>query len=101
MAASFGAQAKAAAYSTAIYLAIGSSPIVEEKQDHIRIRFTPDQQKKLRDFIELQMKKAPGDVRVEIAPILMPIFLKRILPFAGAALAGIFMWGRPRQGAPA
>lgn len=97
----FGTKAKATAYATAIYLAIGSDPIVEEKSDHMRIRFTTDQQKKLREFIERQMKKGSGDVRVELAPVLMPIFMKRLLPLAGATLAGFFWFLRRPQGATA
>ena len=79
------------AYATAIQLAIGSEPITEEAADHIRIRFTPDQRKRLQAFIESQMKKGPGDVRVEISPVLMPILFKRLLPLSAAAIAALFM----------
>jgi hypothetical protein len=101
MALGFGTKAKATAYATAIYLAIGSEPIVEEMPGYMNIRFTPQQQKKLREFIERQMKKGMGDVRVEIAPVLMPIFLKRLLPLAGATLAGLFWFWRKPMGAAA
>lgn len=88
MAVGFGARAKAAAYVAAISLAIGSDPIVEETPGYIRIRFTTEQKKALQEFIEGQLKKGPGDVRVEIGPVLTPIILKRLIPFSLATLAG-------------
>jgi len=88
---SIGTRTKAFAYATALRLAIGSEPVMEEAADHIRIRFTPEQKKRLQAFIESQMKKGPGDVRVEIAPVLMPILFKRLLPLSAAAVAALFV----------
>lgn len=94
MAIGFGTRAKALGYSAAIRLAIGSDPVVKEYPDYIQISFTPDQQKALTSYIESQMKKGPSDVRVDIAPIITPIAMKKVLPFAFLALSGAYMLGK-------
>ena len=67
----------------------GQSPIVEEFPGYTYIKFTPNQIEKLQQILKNWMDAAPGEIRVDVQPVLLPFFLKRWWYWLGAtAVAG-------------
>jgi len=68
----------------------GSPPIVTSYPEYTQIAFTGDQQGKLQAEIEKIIAREPGDVRVDIMPVITPIMLKRVIVYM--AIAGAAGW---------
>jgi len=73
----------------------GIKPDIETFPDHVRLYWTPENQRAMQYYIENQLKPRPaGDVRIDVAPILLPLGVKKILPYALGILAIGFIIGR-------
>lgn len=84
---------RAEAIASTVYFFTGERPLQLDGQDthgaFTKIIFTPGQVVKLRAMLEGWMESAPGDVRVEVDPVIRPIIIKKAAPWlAGSALAG-------------
>jgi hypothetical protein len=78
--------------AAAIKAATGVRPRVEDGGKYAILRFTPGGQVAARSWLESQLAKKPGDVRVEVSPVLNPFIAKKALPYLlGAAAAGLLL----------
>ncbi len=76
----------------AINIYFGFRPEVKEYEDHTMISFTPSQRLQLQQWIEGQLSAAPGEIRFNILPVVLPLILKKSLPWlAGAAGTGFIV----------
>jgi len=78
---------------------LGFTPKIDYGENYAEISFTPDQQKIVQAYIEKQIdtKRPPGEIRINLLPILWPLILKKSIPFlAGAAGIG-FMIGKRKK----
>lgn len=85
---------KAKAVAAAIYGLTGEKPRVVVKEDHALLSWTPEQNDRLRVKFENQMAQGPGDVRVDLLPVVSPYVTKRAVPLLLGALAIGFLIGR-------
>lgn len=76
---------KRAALVAAIELYTGEKPIVNEYSTYDEIIFTDNQKRLLRDQLTRWNRAEPGDVRVQVAPIMLPWAAKTY----GAYLIGV------------
>lgn len=91
-------EVKAEAIAALFVAFTGERPRVTKGKDargeYMSIAPSPRQTEILRQNLEAQLAKAPGDVRVDLSGVLLPIILKKsILPMLLAAGAG-FAGGR-------
>lgn len=75
----------------------GKNPIVTTYPEYTQISFDAAQQKTLQDQIEKMISKEPGDVRVDIGPVVTPIMIKRMIVYVAiaaglGAFAGRYLW---------
>jgi hypothetical protein len=86
---------KASAIQIAARELTGISPEIEQYPDHVRLFWTPENQRAMQQYIENQLKPRPaGDVQIDVAPILLPLGVKKVLPYALGILAIGFIIGR-------
>jgi hypothetical protein len=66
-----------------IYQVTGEKPSVVNENNVTYIRFSPDQQVKVRAWVEGQLnaKRTPGAIKIEFEPVIYPLAIKKILPF--------------------
>jgi hypothetical protein len=85
--------AKAKLIQGAINTVFGFEPELIISETTAEIKFTDNQKKILRDWIEKQMNKAqPKDIKIDISGILFPIVLKKAFPYlAGSFGLGFFL----------
>lgn len=85
---------KARAIAEGLGKLIGIKPTLDIRREYIRIFYPADQlrtvQKKFSDVIE----RPPGKIRVELAPVMTPYFLKKFTPALAGLLAGGFILGK-------
>ncbi len=67
----------------------GIKPSYIYGNDYVRIYYHPDKLKEVQRKLELISASGPGDVRVDWFPMVVPMAIKKALPFA----AGIFFLG--------
>jgi hypothetical protein len=67
----------------------GERPIVKYHDDYNEISFTPAQATQLRSIIEKWESAEPGEIRVNVRPVLLPWVIKRY----GLIAAGLFAGG--------
>jgi len=86
-------QAEALAF--AIETATQEKPYVSYFADgHAELYFDKEQIPRLQSFVNTLIKKAPGNVRINFAPVLIPVILKKILPVMLLLLAGGYLVGK-------
>jgi len=78
----------------AIKAATGENPLVSDYPDYSELTFDPEQVKRLRDKLRSALSAAPGDVRVDLSPVVVPVVLEKIAPLAIAGIIGIYLLGR-------
>jgi len=82
---------QAEAISAAIQTATGQRPTIIYRENTAQILFTKEAAAKIQQFIEMQLKKQ-SNVKIEAAPIIFPLVIKKLGPIvAGAALALFFI----------
>ncbi len=86
--------ARALAIRKGVRKLTGAEPEVELKDDHVRIYFAPDELRIAQEWFKTNMNKEPGEVRMEVGPVVTPYFLKKLVPYAIGALAISFLLGR-------
>lgn len=86
--------AKAMLYRRALGRVLGQKPDYEVQDDYVRLYWAPDQVKKATDRYGKLVEAEPGEVRVDLAPVVMPYYTKKYLIFALGALAGAFFLGK-------
>jgi hypothetical protein len=87
--------AKAALLNQAIKQITGEEAILDEQADYVRISFTPSQQVKLRAFLNNQLKpKPPGDLRIDVMPVVLPLAIQKAAPFVLAVFAAGVLVGK-------
>lgn len=92
---------KAEGIALAINQILGFRPTVVYSENYAEIKFTPDQERIARAWIENQMSKKgpPGDIRINLVPIVLPLLLTKAFPFlAGAAGVGYFFGKKTKKG---
>jgi hypothetical protein len=62
---------------------VGEKPSVVNTLDMTYLRFSPEQQKKVRVWVESQLskKREAGKVKIDFEPVIYPIAIKKVLPF--------------------
>jgi hypothetical protein len=78
----------------AIKTATGEQPIISDYPDYSKLSFDPEQVKRLREKLKSAISSAPGDVRIDLAPVFVPVALEKLAPFAIAGLLGAYLLGR-------
>lgn len=78
----------------AIKTATGENPIVSDYPDYSELAFDPEQVKRLREKLRGALSAAPGDVRVDLAPVVVPVVLEKVAPLAIAGLLAAYLLGR-------
>lgn len=78
----------------AIKTATGENPIVSDYPDYSEIAFDPEQVKRLRQKLRASLSAAPGDVRVDLSPVVVPVVLEKVAPLAIAGLLAAYILGR-------
>jgi hypothetical protein len=70
-------------YASALDRITGARPDVVQNQDHVLLRWAPSEQIKARAWVEQQLSPGkPGDVRVDLLPVILPSAAKRLIPAA-------------------
>lgn len=89
------AQATAVGLASALIPIAGSMPAVVSNPDSsYSITFTPDQSDRVAQWIQGQIEKEPGSVRIEVGDIAWKVITREYwMYFAGAILLG-FVFGR-------
>ena len=73
----------------------GIAPSYVYGHDYVRIYYQPDKLKEVQRKLELISASGPGDVRVDWFPMVLPMAIKKALPFAaGLLLIGYLIGGR-------
>ena len=80
--------------AVAIKAATGEAPLVSDYPEYSELTFDPEQVKRLRAKLRGALVAAPGDVRVDLSPVVVPVVLEKILPLALAGLLGAYLLGR-------
>jgi hypothetical protein len=80
----------------AIKAATGEMPLVTDYENYTTLSFSPEQIKNLRVKLKSAMNAAPGEVRVDFAPIITPVVLEKIAPLALLGLLGVYLLGRQK-----
>ena len=85
---------KARAIAEGLGNLIGIKPTLDIRRNYIRIFYPADQlprvQKKFTDVVE----RPPGKIRVELAPVITPYYLKKFTPALAGLFAGGFVLGK-------
>jgi len=89
---------KTNAISLFLYSITGESPVIEKYPDYNQLVLSNEQKEKLRQILTEFMAREPGEIRMELQPIILPVLLKRYWPWlagisAGALLLGLFLKG--------
>ncbi|HSW65502.1 MAG TPA: hypothetical protein VLH56_19655 [Dissulfurispiraceae bacterium] len=94
--ASITTMAKAEALSLGIERILGQRPQVVQTGTGLAIKFTPEQAARLRAVIRAQLnqKRNPSDVSIDVAPVLNPLFIEIAIPYALALVALGFLLSR-------
>ena len=90
----FSRKVKAEALSFLIRIYSGQAPIITEHADYTQIDFSPEQAKLLRNQLTAWQDMAPGDIRINVKPVIVPYVLKRYGPFIAIGLMGAVLLGR-------
>lgn len=87
--------AKAQAVSVALEQATGVKPTVQDMGDYIRIYWNevdrPGIQAKIEELIS---REEPGTIRVEWMPVVTPVAIKKLLPYAALLVGAGFLIGK-------
>ncbi len=67
----------------------GETPAIEYAADYARIYYHPDKLKMVQKKLQKMSTASPGDIRVDWFPMIVPMAIKKALPFA----AGLFFLG--------
>jgi hypothetical protein len=89
-----GREAKAQALAFAIQLVTGQPPIIDRQADYTEISFTPEQAEKLQDVLSAWQSQEPGEVRINIKPVVLPYVIKKYGLYLAAAVLGGVLLGR-------
>lgn len=101
----FSREVKTAAISAAVLAYTGKAPIITRFPDYNEISFSPDQAAALQSVLASWHDSAPGEIRINIKPVLVPFYFKKYWPYlAGVLLVGLALgavafrggrsWGR-------
>ena len=73
----------------------GEKPLIEKTETYSHFRFSPGQQIKLRAFLKAQLKpQPPGDIRIDAAPVVLPVLVEQAAPYILGVAALGFLIGR-------
>lgn len=90
---------KAEAVSAAIALFTGERPVKDVSGETITIRFTQAQVKQLQALLSDWLGSPSGPLRIDVAPVVVPVMLKRMFPYAAiAAVGGGLLFWRKKHG---
>ncbi len=90
---------QAEAIAAALVLVTGERPLLRTDGDSITVVFTEAQKLKLQDLLKDWLETPQGNLRVEVAPVVMPVVLRRIAPWLFGAAGGVLaltFWKRKR-----
>ena len=72
----------------------GADPDLDIQADYVRVYYTPDELRKAQAWFKKSMESEPGKVRMEIAPVVTPYFIKKYIPYAIGAAALMYFMGK-------
>lgn len=86
---------KAKALSLVLGQLTGATPVITNYQNYSELNWNPTQQKMIAQKIEneLNKKRNPSDVKVNIAPVVVPLVIKKALPFVAVGFGVAFVAG--------
>lgn len=90
-------QAKAQSISFGLSQILGSNPIVTYKDEYAEISFTPEQKTILQRYINRKLTDTSGkksDIQINFEPVIYPILIKKVLPYAIGLIAIGFITGK-------
>lgn len=85
---------KSQALALAIRSATGETPLVTDFDTYSELSFDEDQVKRLRERLKSALSSAPGDVRVDLSPIITPVVLQKVVPIAIIGALAAYVMGR-------
>lgn len=93
--ASLATSAKAKLLGGVIKQIFGFSPQIVYHETYAEIIFTKDQEKVMTVWIEKQMeRKEPGDIHLNLLPILLPVIIKKVGVYLGLTFLGGYGLGK-------
>lgn len=91
-------QATALAWSELINNATGERPIVINQPNGVKINWKPGQAKKMQEYLNesIDAESSPDDLNVDVdlAPVVIPLILKRYWQYAGGLMLAVYFLGR-------
>jgi hypothetical protein len=91
---------KAQAIAQAIGKATGMTPDVIDNGDYSSITFTREQVKFFQNYLNNQIKRVksipPGSIRIDAAPVVLPVVLKQAAPYVLGSLLVAYLLGRKK-----
>lgn len=92
---SFLTVVKAEALAVALEQATGQKPIVQDMGEYVRVYWNKSDHPAVQGRIEkLISKKEPGDIRLEWMPVVAPVAIKKIAPYALVLLGAGYLLGK-------
>ena len=92
-------QLKAQGIGAALKLITGELPKIDQYPDHYTVYWSKDQQPKVSAFLDSTIDKMTADtkevnpIQIDLLPVILPVALKRIVPYILAYSALIFFIG--------
>jgi len=73
---------------------LGIKPTLDIRDKYVRVFYPPDKLKMAQDNFKKVVEKEPGKIRVEIAPIVTPYYVKKFLPHSLTLLGTGYLVGK-------
>lgn len=81
-------------YGTALKKIVGVEPDYNIQSDFIELYYPPDKLKKAQQNFKTLIESKPGKIRYNIAPVVLPYYLKKAAPFAAGLLIAGYIAGK-------
>jgi len=89
---SIAARTKVEAIAAVTLLYTGERPIITDHGDYYEVNFTESQIKKLQDTLKAWHDAEPGEIRINVKPVLLPFYIKRYAAYlAGIGISGLLL----------
>jgi len=90
----YGRTLKKTVWITALATITGEDPIVKEYDTYTDIILTDSQVQFLKEKLTKWDQSDPGEVRINVKPVLLPWVVKKYWPWAVGAVVGGFLLGK-------
>jgi hypothetical protein len=86
---------KTEAIAAALSTILGSAPVTSYSDGKGKITFTTDQSKKFQTLIDsAKIKTGATDLNIDFMPVVMPVVLKKVIPYALGLIAVGYIIGK-------